>query len=115
MLTYVYNAFLRTYFRLPVVYDADSGFRMINKNVRDVLVHTSLLFNDLVASEMIVRLIFQGFSYCETEIGYRARKGVSRGLPPKKILGVIYRTLRIVPILKRQLQASTIEASQRTQ
>lgn len=103
ILTYGYNLFLRTYFRIPGVYDADSGFRLLNKNVRDVLVNMNLLFKDLVASEMILRLIAKGFSYHEVPIGYRGRKGVSRGLPPKKILKVIYRTLRTAPILKHEL------------
>jgi hypothetical protein len=56
---------------------------------------------ELISSELVVRMHYMNARIKQVPILYRQRKGFSRGLPPKKILGVILRVLWNTPKLKQ--------------
>ena len=100
-LTHAYNLFLRTYLGLPNVHDADAGFRLFGRSVMEKVFKRGLFFDQLICSEITARTILAGLRYCEVDVSYHSREGVSRGLPPRKIPMVVVGTLCNVRRLKR--------------
>ena len=92
LLTWGYNSALRAYFRLSIR-DADSGFRLYRTALVKEIASQDWVNSELVASEIAVRCAYMGGRIREVPVGYRQRKGTSRGLPlgkiPRVILGVI--------------------------
>ncbi|MBI5401594.1 glycosyltransferase family 2 protein [Candidatus Wolfebacteria bacterium] len=88
LLTWGYNQLLSLYFGVKVK-DADSGFRLYGKEVVKKIFNEKWINKDLVASEIVLRVIFSGFLFREVPVSYRQRIGESRGLPLKKIPRVI--------------------------
>ena len=102
-LTYSYNLFVRIFFGLRNVCDADGGFRLFNRRVVEKVFEKELTFDQLIGSEVVVRSILGGLRYCEIPVSYSRRMGVSRGLPPKKIPRVIFQVLKDMKRLKHEL------------
>ena len=92
LLTCCYNSALRAYFRLSIR-DADSGFRLYRTALVKEIAGQDWMNSELVSSEIAVRCAYMGGRIREVPVGYRQRKGSSRGLPlgkiPRAILGVI--------------------------
>jgi hypothetical protein len=61
----------------------------------------------LISSELTLRAIFSGVRVGYVEVNYRQRSGVSRGLPPQKMLNVIIGVLKNFPRLKSTLSSAT--------
>jgi glycosyltransferase involved in cell wall biosynthesis len=93
LLTWGYNAILRSYFGVSGVHDADSGFRLMNRSVVDHVLGTQLIFRNLVGSEIVIRAIHAGLKYHEIPVSYEGREGESRGLPLAKIPRISLQTL----------------------
>jgi glycosyltransferase involved in cell wall biosynthesis len=106
-LTWSYNFVLRSYFGFPELRDADSGFRLFNRAVVDLVLRQNLICKDLVASEVALRTIASGLRYREVEVSYNPRAGTSRGLPPAKIPSVALRALQALAALKAEFQADS--------
>ena len=105
-LTWSYNFAMRTYFGYPELRDADSGFRLFNREVVDRVLRGNLLCRNLIASEVAVRTIASGLRYGEVEVSYNQRAGTSRGLPPAKIPGVIVGALRAMVSLRAEFRGN---------
>lgn len=102
LLTRGFNAVVNSYFGTNFT-DIDSGFRLYRRPAVAKITARPWLNRDLVASEITLRAFHAGCRVGEVPISYRQRAGVSRGLPPGKIPGVIWRVLRNFPRLKRDL------------
>ena len=105
-LTLAYNFILKKYFKVDLQ-DADSGFRICNKALNDKLYSEDWMNTALSSSELTLRAIFSGVRVGYVEVNYRQRSGVSRGLPPQKMLSVIIGVLKNFPRLKRTLSSAT--------
>jgi glycosyltransferase involved in cell wall biosynthesis len=104
IMTRIYNLCLRVYFRMPQIFDADSGFRLYNRLVVDEILSIKPIFKDLLSSELTVRLLHKEFQYLEIDIAYEGRDGTSKGLPPRKIVGKALKVLRSFRSLKRSFK-----------
>ena len=110
LLTWSYNFALRTYFGFDQISDADSGFRLFNQAVIDRVLRGRLIYRNLIASEVVLRSIASGLRYREVAVSYGARDGESRGLPGRKIPGVMLETLRRMAVLKSEFRLPAEEA-----
>ena len=102
MLTWVYNLLLNIYFGVHVK-DADSGFRLYKTSLLKKIALQEWINKDLISSEIVIRMYRLGAKIKEVPIVYKQRKGISRGLPLKKIPKVVVRVLRNLPRLKKAL------------
>jgi glycosyltransferase involved in cell wall biosynthesis len=102
-LTASYNFFIRKYFRIENVHDADSGFKLFNANVVKSVFRRPLLFSDLISSEIVIRTVYSNLTYMEVDVEYEGREGESRGLPLKRVPKVIVKVLRDIRLLKKEL------------
>lgn len=108
-LTWGYNFLLRQYFGFDEVRDADSGFRLFNRNVLDQVLRGKLVYRGLIASEIVLRTIASGLKYREVEVSYELREGESRGLPLRKVPAVTMDALRNMIQLKADLRMQVSE------
>lgn len=106
-LTWSYNFALRTYFGFEAIRDADSGFRLFNQEVVSRVLRGPLTFRNLIGSEIVLRTVASGLRYCEVEVSYGMRDGESRGLPTRKIPGVVLQTLAGMAVLKSELHMAS--------
>lgn len=104
-LTTAYNRVLRSYFHIAGVYDADSGFRLFNQRVVEVVFRKRLFFTGFLGSEVVLRVIHQGLRYLEVPVSYRLRAGISRGLPTRVIPREIIKALRNLRLLQQEFKA----------
>src|SRR5437899_1057802 len=75
-----------------------------SKNFKKNISETWLLKNN-ISLEIMLRAFYQGCKITEIPVIHKARKfGVSRGLPPKKILFVTFYLLSQFPVLKKQMK-----------
>jgi glycosyltransferase involved in cell wall biosynthesis len=102
LLTRSYNLYLRTYFGLEGVYDADSGFKLFNQKVVEGVFKKGMQFKGLMGSELVLRTIFLGLRYTEVPVSYALREGESKGMPPRTIAKQIRRVLGDLARLKRE-------------
>ncbi len=103
IITKVFNFLIRIYFKVEVS-DIDSGFRVFRREIGLKVAQGQLLFNDLINSEMTLRMLALGARLAEIPVAYRLRQGKSRGLPLNRIPGVIIRTLVSLPALKKECE-----------
>jgi len=104
LMTWTYNFLLRIYFRVSLR-DADAGFRIYQRDVIRKIAAETWVNKHLITSELALRTIYSGFQVKEVPVTYRQRAGTSRGLPPKKIPGVILSVLSNFRKLKQVLTA----------
>lgn len=109
IITKVFNFLVRSYFKIEVS-DIDSGFRVFRREIGLRVAQERLFFNDLINSEMSLRMLALGARLAEIPVAYRLRQGKSRGLPLKRIPKVIIRTLFLFPRLKKEYKR--LEAAQ---
>ena len=105
-LTLAYNFILKKYFKVDVR-DADSGFRIYSKSLNDKLCSEAWINKALISSELTLRAKFSGALVGYVDVNYRQRFGVSRGLPPQKMLEAIIGVLKNFPRLERTLSSAT--------
>ena len=103
-LTASYNLYLRTYFNLDNVFDADSGFRLFNRKVVDTVFRENVSFKSLVGSEIVLKSIFGGLRYTEVPVSYFLRVGESKGMAPRTIVRQVRTVLKDLARLKRELK-----------
>jgi glycosyltransferase involved in cell wall biosynthesis len=110
LLTSTYNLLIRSYFGFDGIEDADSGFRLFNRAAIDQVLRGRLTYRNLIGSEIVLRTIARGLKYCEVPVSYNMRDGVSRGLPPRRILRIAVDSLRAMVLLKSELREQFQEA-----
>jgi len=103
-LTWIYNRILSFYFKVNLR-DADSGFRLYDREVVQKVFNEEWINRELINSEITLRIIYSGYSVKELSTSYKQRIGVSRGMPNKKIPAATYGVLRNFPKLRRTLTA----------
>jgi glycosyltransferase involved in cell wall biosynthesis len=103
-LTLAYNFILKIFFNVYLE-DADSGFRIYSRDLIRKLVNEEWINTSLIGSELTLRTIFSGGNVGYVEVAYKQRSGISRGLPPQKILKVIISVSKNFPKLKRILKS----------
>ena len=102
-LTFSLNLFLRMYLRDPRFHDVDSGFRLFNRKVRELLLREDFQFKGFAGCEMVLTVCNAGLSYLEVPISYVGRAGKSRGLPNRTIPKSILRLLVDLRRFKRRV------------
>lgn len=107
LLTYFYNLFLRAYFNIGEVHDADSGFRLFNRKVIDEVFREGLRFRNFVGSEIVLKSIMKGLTYAEVPVRYYRREGSSRGLPLNNIPTAIAEVVKHLKELKHEFGNKT--------
>ena len=103
-LTRSYNLYLRTYFGLSAIHDADSGFKLFNRRVVDEVFRKGMSFKGLIGSELVLRSLFAGLRYAEVPVSYALRVGESKGMPPRTLVKQVRRVLVDLARLKRERQ-----------
>lgn len=84
--------------------DIDSGFKLMRKNVRDRLMKAGFILKNNISLEIVLKTAYNGFRLTEVPITHFGRKfGSSRGIPPKKIAGIVINLLLTFPKLKESL------------
>lgn len=103
LLTISLNIFLRMYFKDSRFHDVDSGFRLFNTKVRDLLLHQNLTFKGFAGCEMVLLVCKSGLKYKEVPVTYVGRTGKSRGLPTRSIPNSIIKLLVDLRRFKRRM------------
>ena len=106
-MTWCYNKLLQMYFGITAT-DSDSGFRLYRTSFLKEIVRQNWINKELISSEIVVRMHYMGARMKEIPVVYRQRKGVSRGLPPKKIPRVIVGVVRNMSRLKKESQTLSL-------
>lgn len=104
VLTFGYNFLLTHYFHVPLR-DADSGFRILRRDLAQKICREEWLNQYLINSELTLRAIFSGYPVGYVCVAYRKRGGPSRGLPPRETVRAVAHVLKNFPILKSVLSA----------
>ncbi|MBN1364206.1 MAG: glycosyltransferase family 2 protein [Syntrophaceae bacterium] len=103
-LTFAYNFFLKKYFNVYLK-DADSGFRIYSRELINKLCSEEWINTFLIGSELTLRTIFSGCKVGYVEVAYRERTGLSRGLPPHRIIKAVTSVLKNFPELKQTISS----------
>lgn len=109
ILTRVLNRLVRLYFRFPLK-DSNSGFRLYRRLQLQRAISGSQILRELTSMEITLRMLALGARLREVPVRYRQRTGPSRGLPLKKIPGVIVHTLKMFPRLKKELKMMRVDS-----
>ena len=97
------NTIVNFYFGISFK-DIDSGFKLLSRKSVNILLKNQWILKDNISLEIILTLVYRNLQGIEVPIKHFARKfGTSRGLPPKKILKVVFSLLSIFPALKSNL------------
>lgn len=93
LMTRVFNWMVNLYFGTKFK-DIDSGFKIFSRNAMLDILSDTWIMNALISFEIMVRLSYRGYKIREIPVRHRPREnGASRGLPLKKIPGVIVMAL----------------------
>ena len=103
-LTLAYNFILKKYFNVYLE-DADSGFRIYNRELVSKICNEEWVNTSLIGSELTLRTIFSGGRVGYVPVAYKQRAGISRGLPPQKILEALISVLKNFPKLKHIIKS----------
>ncbi len=103
LMTRVFNNLVSRYFRLPVR-DIDSGLRLYRRGLAQAIAGDKLIFRDLINAEITLRMMAMGARLQEVPVVATARPNQSRGMPPRRIPGVILHILFHLPALRRALE-----------
>jgi glycosyltransferase involved in cell wall biosynthesis len=105
-LTRAYNYILKKYFHVYLE-DSDSGFRIYSRELIRKIGNEEWVNTSLIESELTLRTIFSGAKVGYVEVAYQQRAGLSRGLPPQKILQAVISVVKNFPKLKKILSAAS--------
>jgi len=101
-ITKVFNLLVRRYFTVETT-DIDSGLRLFRREVFFRAAASPLIFKDLIATELTLRMLAAGSRFREVPVVYHLREGKSKGMPPQKIPRVVCQTLKRFPVLRQEL------------
>lgn len=91
--------------------DANSGFKLIKKHVVEKLKDEKFLMR-LASAEFMIRTINHGCKIKEVKVKHFERKfGKSRGIPTKKIPGLIVETISALVKLKKKYKGNAMKWS----
>jgi glycosyltransferase involved in cell wall biosynthesis len=105
-LTFGYNFLLRRYFHVPLR-DADSGFRILRRDLAQKIRREEWINRYLINAELTLRAVFSGYSVGYVPVAYRGRRGRSRGLPPWETVRAVVHVLKNFPRLKSVLSSAS--------
>jgi glycosyltransferase involved in cell wall biosynthesis len=109
LMTRVFSFLVSRYFGVRVR-DIDSGLRLFRRELAQAIASEELVFRDLINAEITLRMLSRGARFREVEVVATPRPNQSRGMPPRRIPGVILHILFSFPRLKRALRASPASA-----
>lgn len=92
--------------------DIDCPLRLMRKSAFAVVSSEPWIEKALINFEVTLRFVFHGYRVTQVPIKHFKRaSGPSRGLPPKKILGVVLNVLKNFPEIRRVLVTKGTEKS----
>lgn len=101
-LTFFFNKFIQILFNTTLK-DIDSGFRIYKKPViQDIANSQKIISENLISSEITLRFIYSRQKVEEVEVKYFQRDGKSRGIPPNKLLKIIFSAIKDKIALKKE-------------
>lgn len=104
-LSTIYNWLISILFRIHL-HDIDCGFRLMTKQVVNVLLASQWRLQYCIGSELVIKAASYGFKITEVPIQHRERQfGASRGLPTKKLPRIVIKILRGLMDIKRDLRS----------
>ena len=102
MLTKALNKYLKNLLRPNFnLHDVDSGFRMLNSNLKEHLISSGFSFKNFAGCEMVLLAVKANFRIMEVPIKYQGRIGASRGIPTRKIFSISIRLLKDIKSVLR--------------
>jgi glycosyltransferase involved in cell wall biosynthesis len=104
VMTSLFNLAVRCYFQVPA-HDIDSGFRLFRRDIFLRAIEEPLCTKEMISTEITLRLLSLGARLREVPVAYAARKGQSRGMPLRKIPGIIAHILSSFPRLKKDMHS----------
>ena len=102
VMTRLFNVLARGYFRVPT-HDIDSGFRLFRKDIFLRAIANPFCLKEMISTEITLRMLSLGARLGEVPVTYAARRGQSRGMPPRKIPRIIIHVLSSFSRLKREM------------
>lgn len=104
LITKTFNKFIALYFGVKL-HDIDCGFRLIKKDVINFVLSQPWRLKHCVNSELTVKACGGGFKVTEVPVSHFPRMfGESRGLPVKKLPGIITHILKRFPEIKKDVK-----------
>lgn len=103
LLTKIFNILVNIYFGISLR-DIDSGFRVFRKELVLSVISAPLILDELISTELTLRMIRNGARVVEVPVKYHQRKGLSRGLPVEKIPRVVFHVICKFPLLKKEMK-----------
>lgn len=103
LMTYVFNRLIGLYFKVKL-HDIDCGFRLIKKEAIGFILDQYWRLKHCVNAELTVKIQSGGFKITELPITHFSREiGESRGLPLKKLPGIVFHILKEFPHIKQDI------------
>ena len=104
VLTFFFNKFSKILFSIKLN-DIDSGFRIYRgQAIKEILNNNIIISENLIASEITLRFIFNDKKVNEVEVRYFQRDWESRVIPPNKLLKIILSAIKDKINLKKELK-----------
>lgn len=104
VLTFFFNKFSKILFKIKLN-DIDSGFRIYRSQaIKEIINNHNIISENLIASEITLRLIFNNKKVNEIEVRYFQRDGESRGIPTNKLFKIILSAIKDKIALKKELK-----------
>lgn len=98
-ISWIFNRLVNVIFSVKFS-DIDCPLRLFRKSAFADVAGTQWRERHLVNFEMVIRFIYKGYQVVEVPVSHLPRKaGTSRGLPLKKIPGVILSVLKAIPLI----------------
>lgn len=105
VLSFGMNRICRLFFRSPL-HDANCGFRLMTREVRDALLPRTGKLPTFISTEISLRAVAAGFRVSEVPVTHRARaSGKSRSLPVARLPRILCRVGLGFVRLHRELRA----------
>lgn len=103
LLTKGLNRYLRFILRPNfVLHDVDSGFRLFNIGMKNLIIASSFTFKNFAGCEMTLIAFKAKMRIMEVPIKYKGREGASRGIPNTKIVSMTLRLIKDIHSLLRK-------------
>lgn len=92
--------------------DANCGFRLMRRSLIEAVLDRCTLLPLFINTEIVLRAWSTGFRVTEVPVRHYARQdGGSRGLPPARIPGEVWRLVRGLLALRRELGGQRVPAA----
>lgn len=104
LIAYIFNKLINYYFHVKF-HDIDCGFRIIKKGVINCILDQKWHLKHCVNAELTVKVHAAGFKISELPISHFSRESTgSRGLPLKKLPGIIFHIIKEFPNIKQDIK-----------